>query len=92
MTIKGSVPFKYTFKYNIPVSDPVTGTSVMRGLMYLHTGRRSDGCVTIRSDLEEGSPGYPRSSAYDKLKSMLNSTTPFNYKPGDSFKGHLYVR
>jgi hypothetical protein len=79
-------------KSKIPVSDPVTGQSVIRGLMYLHTGRRSDGCVTVWSDVGDESPDYPHSAAYDKMKAMLDSTSTFDYKPGDSYIGHLYVK
>ena len=78
--------------FEIPVSDPVSGSSVKRGQMYIHTGRASNGCVTVWSDVDHTNPKYPTSKGYDALKKFLNSTKPFEYKPGDTYLGHLYVR
>ncbi len=63
-----------------------------RGFFYMHTGRRTNGCVTIPSDVPEEGPGYPRSEAYNALKRLLDGTSPMPYKPGDTYRGWLHVK
>ena len=75
---------------NIPVDAP-GGTRVYRGGFNLHTGRRSNGCVTVWSDVNEGEEGYPHSDNYDKLKDVLDKTTPYQYK-GSDYSGWLEVK
>lgn len=63
-----------------------------RGEFNLHTGRESDGCVTVWSDKEQSDTHYPQSKDYNKVKNFLDSTKPFEYKPGDTYKGILHVK
>ena len=79
----------YTYT-QIPVKDPATGRITMRGGFNLHTGSRSLGCLTVLSDVDSSSPDYPRSDAYDRLKKLLDSTTPYLYN-GDHYRGRLNV-
>ena len=75
---------------NIPVRTP-TGKIVYRGGFNLHTGRASDGCVTVWSDVSQGDKGYPHSDDYDKLKDFLNKTKPLRYK-NSNYTGWLVVK
>jgi hypothetical protein len=61
-----------------------------RGVFNLHTGNRSNGCVSVPSDVQESDPVYPRSTEFDKVKGFLNPSKPFEYK-GSTFKGVLHV-
>ena len=79
----------YTYN-NIPVRTP-TGEIVYRGGFNLHTGRASDGCVTVWSDVSQGDKGYPHSDDYDKLKDFLNKTKPLRYK-NSNYTGWLVVK
>ena len=54
----------------------------IRGGFNLHTGRESDGCVTVWSDVSRGDSEYPKSEDYNKLKNLLNKTKPL----------HLYIK
>lgn len=79
------------YSYNdIPVTDP-DGNVHYRGGFNLHTGRASDGCVTVWSDVSNGEEGYPKSDDYNKLKDMLNNTKPLEYK-GYKYSGSLEVK
>jgi len=79
------------YSYNqIPVKAP-DGTIVYRGGFNLHTGRASDGCVTVWSDVKRGAKGYPHSDDYDKLKTMLDKTKPLQYR-NSSYTGWLEVK
>jgi len=62
-----------------------------RGVFALHTGLRSDGCVTIPSDVGEEDPTYPHSNKFDKVKEILDGTSPQEYK-GTTFRGWLHVK
>jgi hypothetical protein len=62
-----------------------------RGVLYLHTGLRTNGCVTIPSDVPETAPNYPTSSKYNELKNLLDNTKPLEYKPNDFYRGWLHV-
>ena len=73
-----------------PVTTP-NGTKVYRGGFNLHTGRASDGCVTVWSDIKRGDKGYPRSNDYDKLKRLLDKTKPLRYK-NSNYSGWLEVK
>ena len=77
----------------IPVKDPKTGEIVHRGGFYIHTGRASNGCVTIWSDVATGVSGYPKSKLYDELKKYIDASKGFENprKRGDCFKGVLIV-
>ena len=79
----------YTYN-NIPVKTP-TGVTVYRGGFNLHTGRMSDGCVTVWSDVSQGDAGYPHSDDYDKLKAILDKTKPLRYK-NSNYAGWLEVK
>ena len=79
----------YTYN-NIPVKTPA-GATVYRGGFNLHTGRASDGCVTVWSDVSQGDKGYPHSDDYDKLKAILDKTKPLRYK-NSNFTGWLEVK
>lgn len=74
----------------IPVTDPY-GNTVDRGQFNLHTGTRSDGCVTVYSDVDESSPLYPTSKQFDELKQLLDNTTPLKYKTS-TYRGILIVK
>jgi len=63
-----------------------------RGVISLHTGLESNGCVGAPSEVPKSDPQYPRSSEYNKLKNLLDNTKPFEYKPGDTFRGVLHVK
>jgi RHS repeat-associated protein len=82
----GSGGYSYT---DIPVVAP-DGIIHHRGGFNLHTGRASDGCVTVWSDVAQGDTGYPKSDDYNKLKAMLDKTKPLEYK-GSKFSGWLQV-
>ena len=84
----GKGGYSYT---DIPVRNPRTGETVHRGLFNLHTGRASDGCVTVMSDVDRSDPSYPKSKAYDRLKRLLDNTKPLRYK-GSTYRGWLHVR
>ncbi len=79
----------YTYD-GIPVKTP-DGTTVYRGNFNLHTGRASNGCVTVWSDVKLGEKGYPHSDDYDKLKKLLDKTKPLNYK-NSNYTGWLEVK
>lgn len=80
------------YSYNcVPVLDPNSGKKTCRGGFNLHTGRASDGCVTIYSDVANDIPGYPYSRQYNKLKYLLDRTRPFTYN-GTQYKGKLRVK
>jgi RHS repeat-associated protein len=82
---------KNGYSYNkIPVTAP-DGTRVYRGGFNLHTGRASDGCVTVWSDVSRGDSEYPKSEDYNKLKSLLNKTKPLIYK-GSGYTGWMEVK
>ena len=83
----GSGGYEYE---KFPVKAP-NGTTVYRGRFNLHTGRASDGCVTVWSDVRRGDKGYPRSNDYDKLKRLLDKTKPLRYKNSD-YSGWLEVK
>jgi hypothetical protein len=74
----------------IPVTDS-KGATQKRGYFNLHTGRESDGCVTVTSDLGPADKGYPNSKDYDKIKHILDGTSRLKYK-GSNYTGYLYVK
>ena len=74
----------------IPVKAP-NGMTVIRGGFNLHTGRRSDGCATVWSDIGEEDDGYPHSNDFDKLREMLDKTRPLRYKDSN-YSGWLEVK
>jgi hypothetical protein len=76
---------------SIPVIDPTDGKIVMRGGFNLHTGRASDGCLTVWSDVPRGTYGYPHSTDFDHLRQLLLNTSTFSYKTG-KFTGTVTVR
>jgi len=84
----GSGGYSYTC---IPVANPTTGNIECRGLFNLHTGRASDGCMTVKSDVGHSDPNYPYSNDYNKLKRLLESVSPLKYK-GSTYRGKLYVQ
>jgi hypothetical protein len=63
-----------------------------RGYFDIHTGLESNGCVTVPSEAPKISPLYPQSTKFDQVKDMLDSTKPYEYKPGDEYKGWLHVK
>ena len=67
------------------------GMTVIRGGFNLHTGRRSNGCVTVWSDIGEEDDGYPHSNDFDKLREMLDKTRPLRYKDSN-YSGWLEVK
>lgn len=77
------------------------GNVLKRGEFNLHTGSRSDGCVTVRSDQPEtmrgtngqpvANPQYPSSAAFNIIKGIINNTSPYAYKGQTGFKGILKV-
>lgn len=81
---------------NIPVKDPTTGQIVNRGGFNLHTGRASNGCITVTSDIDQSDPKYPQSKDYDDLSNFINKTgkIPFNNprKPTQKFQGIMLVK
>ena len=79
----------YTYD-GIPVKTP-DRTTVYRGNFNLHTGRASNGCVTVWSDVKRGEKGYPHSDDYDKLKKLLDKTKPLKYK-NSNYTGWLEVK
>ena len=79
------------YSYNgIPVKGP-DGQIVNRGGFNLHTGRESDGCITVWSDVSRDDGGYPHSDDFDKLKMLLDKTKPLRYNNSD-FSGWLEVK
>ncbi len=79
------------FSYDsIPVKDPKTKRTVYRGGFNLHTGNRSNGCVTIRSNIGENEPKYPQSKQYNNLQKMLNATSEYTYN-NSGYKGVIVV-
>lgn len=82
----GSGGYSYT---DIPVQGPM-GT-VIRGGFNLHTGRRSNGCITVWSDVAESDEKYPHSDDYDKLRELLDNTEPYLYK-NSGYSGWLEVK
>jgi len=83
----GKGGYSYT---EIPVRNP-SGKMINRGFFNLHTGRRSDGCVTVKSDVEEDDPNYPTSKEFDSIKKLLDATQPLIYN-GSSYRGILIVK
>jgi RHS repeat-associated protein len=83
----GAGGYSYT---QIPVKNPATGGTTMRGGFNLHTGSLSLGCLTVLSDVDRNSPDYPRSDAYDRLKKLLDNTNPYMHN-GDPYRGRLNV-
>lgn len=81
---------------NIPVKDPMTEQIVNRGGFNLHTGRESDGCITVESDIDNSNPKYPQSKSYDDLRDFINKAgeTPFHNprKPTQKFLGIMLVK
>jgi|688.fasta_scaffold179578_2 hypothetical protein len=63
-----------------------------RGGLFMHTGRQSNGCVTFWADQTGSDANYPHSQNYDKMKEFLDSTKPYEYKPGDKYRGFLHVK
>jgi hypothetical protein len=59
------------------VIDP-NGNVVNRDEFYVHPGLISQGCVTFKSDIARGQPGYPGSSSYNEFYEMLTKTTPLS--------------
>jgi RHS repeat-associated protein len=62
-------------------------TNTIRGSFYLHTGRASNGCVTVWSveppkKDDKDNPKYPQSPDFDKIKNLLN-----NVNNKDKIKG-----
>ncbi len=47
-----------------------------RGGFTIHPGRRSNGCITIISDVGENDPGYPHNDCFDRLQALLSATKP----------------
>ena len=80
----------YSFK-EIPVRDPRTGKMVTRGYFNLHTGRASDGCITVWSDVARGETGYPKSKKYNSAKKLLDHTKPLKYN-GSTYRGVIIVK
>jgi RHS repeat-associated protein len=79
----------YTYT-QMPIKDPKTGKVAMRGGFNLHTGNVSLGCLSVPSDVDGSSPNYPTSEGFDRLKSLLNRTTPYFYN-GSTYRGVLHV-
>jgi hypothetical protein len=63
-----------------------------RGYLNLHTGLQTDGCVTAPSEVPQSDPKYPGSSKFNQLKQILDNTKPYEYKPGDFYRGWLHVK
>ena len=80
----------YSYQH-VPVLDPKTGKTVDRGGANIHTGSRSDGCVTIPSDVPEGDKNYPSSKDFNRVKDLLDNTKKLDYK-GQEFTGKLKVK
>jgi hypothetical protein len=83
----------YSFR-DIPVYDPSTGQSAdTRGRFYLHTGRASDGCMTVWSEVDNTDLTYPTSKDFDAIQQLLENATPWLY-PGDGtyYPGKLIVK
>ena len=81
---------------DVQVYDPNTRQRITRGGLNLHVGTRSNGCVTVTSEIPEGSPGYPQSGDYDRLNNFIEQKgkqTPFHnprrYK--DTYHGVMVV-
>lgn len=79
----------YTYD-EIPISSPY-GKTVYRGEFNLHTGRASDGCVTVWSEIDSSEINYPQSSDYKKLRRILDKTKPLCYKKS-LYSGWLIVK
>jgi RHS repeat-associated protein len=78
------------YSYNeVPVKDP-NGNTVVRGGFNLHTGRASDGCITVWSDVPPGSPNYPQSADFEDAQAIIDNTKPMEYN-GSSFSGTIEV-
>ncbi|WP_422014715.1 RHS repeat-associated core domain-containing protein [Roseateles sp.] len=75
----------------VVATDPKTGKVTKRGQFNLHTGRESDGCITVRSDVARGQENYPHSTAFDGAKKLLDKTRPMIYK-GSTYRGTLIVK
>ncbi|MCD7798713.1 MAG: DUF2778 domain-containing protein, partial [Akkermansiaceae bacterium] len=72
------------------------GKLLTRGGFNLHAGLRSNGCLTVPSDVPEYSENYPYSKKFNELKEMINSSRrkePFRNprKETDTFGGILFV-
>ena len=81
---------------SIPVKNPSTGEVVCRGGFNLHTGRASDGCVTVWSEIAPGEKNYPQSEDYDKLSQFIEKAGEPKFvnprKSTDAYMGVMYVR
>lgn len=81
---------------SIPVKNPSTGEVVCRGGFKLHTGRASDGCVTVWSEIAPGEKNYPQSEDYDKLSQFIEKAGEPKFvnprKSTDTYMGVMYVR
>ena len=80
----------------VQVYDPNTGQRITRGGFNLHVGTRSNGCVTVTSEIPEGSLGYPQSGDYDRLNNFIEQKgkrTPFHNprRDKDTYHGVMVV-
>lgn len=73
-----------TMKNEKYVIDPQTGKRVKRTAFFLHPGLISAGCITFPSETDRSDPNYPFSANYQKLKALLNSTSPLRVPAGPS--------
>jgi len=62
-----------------------------RSGIFLHTGSISDGCLTVKSDVETDAPNYPHSAKFDKLHELLDNTKLLKYKRS-RYVGKLEVK
>lgn len=60
-----------------------------RNALNLHAGRRSDGCVTVLSDVAFGEAGYPRSTCFDKIVADLREVE--KRCPNKDWLGEIWV-
>ncbi len=69
------------------------GKVVHRGEFNLHAGRASDGCVTVRSDLAPGQPGYPDGENWERIRRLIDKTKRMSipHKKGH-FSGWITVQ
>lgn len=66
---------KKTFKNVHEVKDPNGGT-VIRDQLLIHPGLTSAGCITFKSEIPRGQPGYPGNQNYNGLLERLVNTQP----------------
>lgn len=67
------------------------GKWVKRSGLYMHTGRVSDGCVTVKSDRDKDHwLTYPQNSDWERAQEMMDKTKP-RVVNGQSYRGTLYV-